>query len=87
MRMLFTPLVFLGVISCVPAEDVSVVKSAESEYKAPQPDVYAFVHAHDDHWHSHHTRENHRHPDHQWDVLEEVTVGEAAVEEPTVENL
>ncbi|MFC5051989.1 hypothetical protein ACFPK9_15410 [Rubritalea spongiae] len=72
MRLLFGLLISFSVVSCVSVEEPAVVLSGESVYKAPQPDVYAFVHAHGDHWHSHHTRENHVHPNHQWDLVEDI---------------
>lgn len=51
-------------------QELPVVNSEQSVYKAPQPDMYANVHSHGDHWHSHYTREKHVHPNHQWDVVE-----------------
>jgi hypothetical protein len=73
--------IYLGLIFCSSlisctsvVEDEVVIQSAESVYKAPEPSVYAHVHAHGDHWHSHHTRCKHTHPNHQWDLVEEEVV-------------
>ena len=70
MRIFFLMLLSLNLISCVPAKRGSQVQSVESIYRAPDPGVYAFVHEHDDHWHSHHTKEQHWHPNMQWDLVE-----------------